>query len=154
MRPQSCSSAARCAPSFSAPFFSLRDKNDHLPRLARDKHKEHCITKQWVLFPQGTKTADEQRFVWKADASTGAENILCLSHFILKMIILPRQARDKCRESTQKELRFTQATERSPSRRGNSDRRNASASRARRCRMMMQQIQQQQQQIQQQHSSL
>jgi hypothetical protein len=29
-----------------------------------------------------------------------------LRHFILKMITLPRQARDKHRESTQKETRF------------------------------------------------
>jgi hypothetical protein len=33
-------------------------------------------------------------------------NRLCLRHFDIKMIILPRQARDKHRESTQKEARF------------------------------------------------
>ena len=30
-------------------------------------------------------------------------------HFMLKMIVLPRHARDKHRESTQKEMRFSQA---------------------------------------------
>jgi lactate dehydrogenase-like 2-hydroxyacid dehydrogenase len=33
-------------------------------------------------------------------------NIFCASHFLLKMMILPRQARDKHRESTQKAMCF------------------------------------------------
>jgi len=41
--------------------------------------------------------------------SGGAKNAV-KSHFMLKAIILPRQARDKHRESSQKEARVWQAT--------------------------------------------
>ena len=45
----------------------------------------------------------------------GAENAYLLRHFILKMISLPRQARDEHEGTLKKEMRFSQATE---SRRG------------------------------------
>ena len=79
-----------------------------LPRQARDKHRKR---KQVELRQKG-------RF---SQASRRGGSVCCSSvrkthlsrHFTLKLIILQRQARDKHRESTQKEMRWSQATQRS-----------------------------------------
>ena len=43
------------------------------------------------------------RRVWSETPGTTGEKMVFLSHLYIKMIILPRQARDKYRESTQKQ---------------------------------------------------
>jgi hypothetical protein len=60
--------------------------------------------------PSSTRTTPRRRQWYPTTAcwSGGAKNAYLLRHFILKMISLPRQARDRHRESTQKETRFSQ----------------------------------------------
>jgi hypothetical protein len=72
----------------------------NLPGQPRDKHREKH-PKERMRFFAGAGTAPGERGV-------GAENAFLRSHFILNIIILPRQARDKRRESTQKRDRFAQ----------------------------------------------
>ena len=99
-------------------------KNDHLPRQARDKHREN--SKRRVAFPQvlaydiaATSTwcdvlADQLNTAGilshakvgnvAAECTSKVENAYLLQcHFMLIVIISPRQARDKHRE-TQKEM--------------------------------------------------
>ena len=59
--------------------------------------------------PSSTRTTPRRRQWYPTTAcwSGGAHNAYLLRHFILKMIFLPRQARDRHRESTQKEMRFS-----------------------------------------------
>jgi len=71
-------------------------KHDRLPRQALDRRT--CIRKagtQRRTFPLRRGEAS------RVDPM-GAKNASLLRHFILKCIILPRQARDKHRENTQK----------------------------------------------------
>jgi hypothetical protein len=77
-------------------------KNDHLSRQARDKSKENCTTmcdgqiidKRFNANPTGGRRK-------------GEKTCLFLRHLYIKCIILPRQARDKHRESTQKREAFS-----------------------------------------------
>jgi|EP01046_Picozoa_sp_COSAG06_P025813 hypothetical protein len=73
-----------------------------LPRQARDKHRESTQKTMRFLTGEGHCTRDDH-------AQDFGERTSFLRHFILKTEHLPRQARDKHRESTQKRGLFSQA---------------------------------------------
>jgi hypothetical protein len=62
------------------------EKTEHLPRQARDTHREDSKTEDVVL----------------GCVSTVSKNVF-LRHLCIKCIILPRQARDENRESSGRE---------------------------------------------------
>jgi hypothetical protein len=91
-------------------------KANILPRQARDKHRKSqkksgvfrragsriaYAGSYEIEFFTGGKTADAtEKFT--VPSTVGAKNASFLRHFILKMILLPRQARDKHRENSKK----------------------------------------------------
>jgi hypothetical protein len=75
-----------------------------LPRQARDKQRERALkNKTLLLFEQAVAAA--------AAATDRYETRLSFERLIYKTIILPRQTRDKDKESTgkKKRMRFSQA---------------------------------------------
>jgi hypothetical protein len=89
-----------------APFYTS-NKATFLPRQARDKHRETTQTKSGWRFLIGEDSAIANKvlhFLWKASCSEALpqvrKHLLLLSTFHIKWIILPRQARDKHRESS------------------------------------------------------
>jgi len=91
-----------------------------LPRQARDKHRESthskksgCVFRRYIpLFnasSRALKDVDKSLKVGgPSSAQTQVRKRLFLRHFYIKCIIVPRQARDKHRESTQKSDVFLQ----------------------------------------------
>jgi hypothetical protein len=91
----------------------------NLPRQARDKHKE-TLKKRARFFPSLGLAVYKQDHGGGEIVQLEVRKRVFLRHFILKTIVLPRQARDKHREaivlprrardkhreSTQKETRF------------------------------------------------
>ena len=85
-----------------------------VPRQARDKHRESTQTRDAFSYSHWAKKVklinglvEELAAATQATSQEGAEQVRKRHFlgplFILNMIILPRQARDKRRESTQKE---------------------------------------------------
>jgi hypothetical protein len=78
-----------------------------LPRQARDKHRE--TTQKRTFFSGECILSSPLILSFDPTNATGKKEkrLLFLSHLYIKCIILPRQARDKHRESTQKRTTCT-----------------------------------------------
>ena len=84
-----------------------------LPRQARDKHRENSINDVFLQARNAHTTTSEQPGPARTTSMLSTQavrNRVFLRHLYIKMIILPRQARDKHRESTQKRTRFLQGS--------------------------------------------
>jgi len=88
-------------PSFSNFPLSKLSFIDRLPRQARDKHTESSKHD----FPSHTAAVAPSVGTLVLSHNQVGKRV-CLRQFMLEIIILPRHARDKHTESTQKILRF------------------------------------------------
>ena len=90
------------------PFTCWSMEHDALLRQARDTHEESCLNSRPVAFlpfSRRTRHCGSLRTTGRTPpaeaAARGKETPLLRCHLHIKCIILPRQARDKHRESTQ-----------------------------------------------------
>ena len=82
-----------------------------LPRRARDTHKLQKVSRFLIAgaTTRGHRSPTEVAVSWRDWQETFLPQVrkrVCLRHFILQVVILPRRLRDKHRESTQKETRL------------------------------------------------
>jgi hypothetical protein len=92
-----------------SPLFKL--KMVILPRQARDKHRENSINDVFLQARNAHTTTSEQPGPARTTSMLSTQavrNRVFLRHLYIKMIILPRQARDKRRENSNKDA-FLQA---------------------------------------------
>eukprot|EP01046_Picozoa_sp_COSAG06_P015490 COSAG06_NODE_995_length_11158_cov_10.796184_7_plen_88_part_00 len=73
------------------------ENNDHLPRQARDEHRESSKTGRCFVC-----VFVDRRDCRDQPAAGQGENTGCLRHLYIKTIFLPRQTRDKQRKALKK----------------------------------------------------